>query len=100
MIRWTRKAQIAPGKFVQAVQFAKEIAELAKKISKGPSVGIYLDSVGEVGTIRWFADYEDFAAWEKVANQLFANQEYLQKVNQAADLFIQGSASDTIMRAI
>jgi hypothetical protein len=100
MIRWTRKAQIAPGKFVQAVQFAKEIAELGKKISKSPSVSVYLDTFGEVGTIRWFADFEDFAAWEKVANQLFANQEYLQKVNQAADLFIQGSASDTIMRAI
>ena len=100
MVRWTRSARIVPGKFLQAVQFAKEIAELGVKVSKSPSVAVYLDSFGETGTIRWFADFEDFAAWEKVANQLYTNQEYLKKVSQGSDLFMHGSSSDVIMRSI
>jgi len=100
MIRWTRSARIAPGKFLQAVQFAKEISDYAKKFQGAPPVSVYLDSFGEIGTIRWFADYEDVAAWEKVANQLYADLEFINRVNQAADLFIPGSVHDSIMRSI
>ncbi|HUL22732.1 MAG TPA: NIPSNAP family protein [Thermodesulfobacteriota bacterium] len=99
MIRWTRSARIAPEKFPQAIQFAKEIADYSNKKYK-TQTSVYMDSVGEYGTIRWFCDFADFAAWEKVGSQLMADQEYLQKVNKAADLFIHGSVFDTVMRAI
>jgi hypothetical protein len=99
MIRWTRSARIARGKFPQAMQWAKEIAEFSNKKYK-IQLGVYLDTFGEVGTIRWFADYADLAALEKVRNQLLADQEYWQKVNQSNELFIQGSVFDTVMHAI
>ena len=99
MIRWTRSAQIASGKFPQAVQFAKEIADYSNKKYK-TQTSVYMDSVGEFGRIRWFCDFTDFAAWEKIGGQLMADQEYLKKVNQAADLFVHGSVFDTVMRAI
>jgi len=99
MIRWTRSARIAPGKFIQAVPWAKEIAEFVNNKCK-IQVSAYMDSFGEFGTIRWFCDYPDLAALEKVGNQLVADQEYLQKVSKGAELLIQGSVFDTVMRAI
>jgi len=97
MIRWTRSGRIAPGKTIPAVKWAKEITEFVNKKYK-LQVTVYMDSFGEVGTIRWFADYEDLAALEKVMNQLWPDPEYFEKVNQAADLFVPGYF-DRVMRA-
>jgi len=100
MIRWTRSLRIASGKnFPQAMQWAKEITEFLNKKHK-IQLSVYLDSFGEIGTIRWFGDYADLATMEKVGNEINTDQEYWQKVIQAADLFIQESVYDTVMRAI
>ena len=100
MIRWTRSARIASsGKFAQAVQWAKEIAEFANKKYK-VQTSVYMDFFGEAGTISWFNDYADLAALEKVRNQLMTDQEYLKKLIQTADLFIEGSGYDTVMESI
>jgi hypothetical protein len=99
MIRWTRSARIAAGKNLQAMQWAKEIAEFMNKKYK-VQMSVYSDIFGEVGTIRWFGDQADLAAWEKVINQVRVDKEYLQKLSQATDLFIQGSVFDTVMQAI
>ena len=99
MIRWTRSARIVSGKFPQAMQWAKEIAEFGNKKYK-TQTSVYMDSFGEYGTIRWFCDFADLAAVEKVGNQLMADQEYLKKLSQAADLFIEGSGYDTVMQSI
>ena len=99
MIRWTRSARITPGNVLQTMQWGKEIAELVNKKYK-TQVSVYMDYFGEYGTIRWFCDYPDLAALEKVGNQLVADQEYLQKVSKGAELLIPGSVFDTVMRAI
>ena len=91
MIRWTRSLRITSAKyFPQATQWAKEIAEFVSKKYK-IQVSVYMDTFGEIGTIRWFCDYADLATMEKVANQLNTDQEYWQKVAQASDFFIHGS---------
>jgi hypothetical protein len=99
MIRWTRSARTVPGKNLQTMQWGKEIAEFVNKKYK-IQVSVYMDYFGELGTIRWFCDYADLAALEKVGNQLLADQEYLQKVSKGAELLIAGSVFDTVMRAI
>jgi hypothetical protein len=99
MVRWTRSARIAAGKNLQAVKWAKEIADFDNKKYK-IQMSVYMDSFGEYGTIRWFVDFADLAALEKVGNQLMADQEHLQKLSQASDLFIQGSTYDTVMQSI
>ena len=98
MIRWTRSAKIVPGKFGQAIKWAKEITEFINKKYKNQT-SVYMDSFGEYGTIRWFADYKDLAALEKLGNQILADQEYRQKVNQATELLIQGSIFDVVMQS-
>jgi hypothetical protein len=100
MIRWTRSARISSGKyFPQAMQWAKEIAEFVNKKCK-IQVSVYMDSFGEITTIRWFCDYADLASMEKVGNQISTDQEYWQKVAQGSDFIVQGSVHDTVMRAI
>ena len=99
MVRWTRSARIAARKELQAMKWAKEIAEFANKKYK-TQITVYMDFFGEVGTIRWFNDYTDLAAFEKVRSQLLADQEYFQKLNQATELLVQGSGFDTVMHTI
>ena len=99
MIRWTRSARIVPGKMLQAMQWAKEIAEYVSNKYK-TQVSVYMDSFGEFGTIRWYCDYADLAALEKLGNQLATDQEYWEKLKKAVDLLTPGSAFDTVMRAI
>jgi hypothetical protein len=100
MIRWMRSARIAPGKLVEALKFSTEIVEYTKKYEGAANVGVFLDSFGEVGTIRWCADYEDFASWEKISNQIFADPEWFQKMDAIKDLFIPGSTHDLVMRSL
>ena len=38
MVRWMRKAQVAPGKFIEAMGFANEIAQFVKKFEGIPPV--------------------------------------------------------------
>jgi uncharacterized alpha/beta hydrolase family protein len=100
MIRWMRSLRIASVKyFPQATQWAKEIAEFVSKKYK-IQVSVYMDSFGEIGTIRWFCDYADLATMEKVRNQIDTDQEYWQKVIQASDFIMQGSVYDTVMRVL
>jgi len=100
MVRWTRSARVASsGKFAQAIQWAKEIAEFDNKKYK-VQVSVYMDSFGELGTIRWFIDFADLAALEKFMNQVLGDQEHWQKVGPFADLFIQDSMYDTVMQSV
>ena len=98
MVRWTRSTRIAPGKNPQAIQWAKEMTEFINKKYSG-HLSVYMDCFGEVGTLRWFEDLENLAAVEKRTQQLMADQEFLQRVNQVPTLF-QGGAFDTVMAAL
>jgi hypothetical protein len=76
LIRWTRSLRIASAKyFLQATQWAKEIAEFVSKKYK-IQVSVYMDSFNGIGTIRWFCDYADLATMEKVMSQINMDQEY------------------------
>lgn len=99
MVRWTRSARIAPGKFIEAIKWAKDIVEFTDK-KYGSQVTAYLDSFGEFGTLRWFADFADLATLEKQQHQLNADKEYLQKVSRGTEFVVVESIFDTVMRAI
>ena len=100
MISWTRSVRISSGKNMpQAMQWAKEMAEFVEKKHK-IQVSVYMDMFGESGTIRWFCDYEDLAAMEKIMNQFNTDQEYWQRVSQASEFITQNSVHDTVMRSL
>jgi hypothetical protein len=58
-----------------------------------------MDCFGEVGTLRWFEDFENLAAVEKRMQQVMADQEFRQKESQVPTLF-QGGAFDTVMATL
>ena len=100
MIRWTRSVRILSGKYMpQATQWAKEMAQFVEKKHK-IQVSVYMDFFGEIGTIRWFCDYENLATMEKIMNQLNTDQEYWQRVSQASEFITQNSVHDTVMRSL
>ncbi len=100
MIRWTRSLRVSSAKYMpQAMQWAKEIAEFVNKKYK-MQVTVYMDSFGEIGTIRWFCDYADLATMENATKELVKDQEYWQKVLQGSDFIMQGSVCDTVMNTI
>lgn len=98
MVRWMRNARVAPGKYLEAVQWGKEICEYVNKKYK-LQVTVYADSFGDIGTLRWFADYPDLGTMEKFADQIMADQEYWAKLQQSVALF-QPEFTDIAMRAL
>jgi hypothetical protein len=98
MIRWTRSIRVAHAKyFPQAMPWAKGMAEFLNKKYK-IQVSVYMDIFGEIGTIRWYCDYEDLSTFERVGSQIEKDQEYWQRGIQASDFITQ--TYDTVMRAI
>jgi hypothetical protein len=100
MVRWMRKARVAPGKFIEAMGFATEIAKYVKKFEGLPPVHVFIDSFGDMTTLRWVVDYESLAAMEKVNTQMMSDQEYFQKIDRSSHVFIPGSVKDVVMRLI
>lgn len=100
MIRWIRTGQIAGGNLISAIAWAKEMAEFVKKYKDISSIDVFMDTFGEVGTIRWIVDYEDFASFEKVQKQIMSDQEFHKRTENAPKLFIEGKTNDVIMSSL
>ncbi len=99
MVRKARSGRAKTEKLWQAVQWAQELAEYIDK-NYGVPVAVYVDKFGEIGTIRWFFDQPNMEAVEKLDNQLMVDREYMRKVSQVGQLFIEGSFHDTVMFAV
>ncbi len=99
MVRWVRTGRAKAGKMSQAVQWAKEIAEYINK-KYGVTVSAFADVFGEIDTIRWYVDYANLDAIEKLRSELILDRDYLKKVSPVAELFIEGSFHDTVMRVL
>jgi hypothetical protein len=101
-IRWTRTALIANGKFMEAVSWAKETAGYVEKKWGTPPVHVWIDSLGQVGTMRWSMDLTDLAQFEKIQGMMMMDQSYWQLVDKAFknNLFVDGSSNDVISRQV
>ena len=100
MVRWMSVTSISRGNAVAALQHAREMAEFAKKYEGVSSCSVYMDSFGDAGTIRWFIDLNDLSAFEKLQSQAIADDAYWKMLEDAKDLFIEGSNYTVIMREL
>lgn len=102
MYRWIRTARVAKGHFPQALGWAKEMAGFGQKKFNLPEVRVYMDAVGEIGTIRWEIDYPDLAAWDKAQTQVLTDAEYWQLIAKAnaQELFIDGTTHDYLLKQV
>ena len=100
-VRWTRSAQIANGKMMEALAWAKEAAGYVEK-KTGAKVDVWMDAFGTVGTVRWSADFADLGAVEKAQMAIMTDQSYHQLVEKAMKngLYIDGQAVDIVCRSV
>lgn len=101
-IRFTRTALIANGRFMEAVAWGKEVCGYVEKKWGTPPLTMWLDSVGQVGMVRWSMDLPDMAAFEKIQNQMLSDPSYWQMVDKAykSQLFVDGSSHDSLSRQV
>jgi hypothetical protein len=91
-------ARAAMGKAQEAAQFAREItAYVNENYPEASSIEVFSEVFGDAGTIHWFVDYPDLATLESVLVRLQSDQRYQALLVEAADLFIEGSAHETLM---
>ncbi len=100
MIRFQRTARVRSGKFLEGVQFAKEVAEYINANYPLGSLLVFTELFGDTGTIHWNSDNEDLASIEKVNAQLSADQDYWALLSKGDDLFIEGSLHDTVIQSV
>ena len=92
MIRWVRTAKIARGKHQEAIQWAKDTREYTKtKFEGGADVKIFLETLGDLGTICWMVDFENLAAVELASQVLGNDSGYQERLQAAIDLFLTGT---------
>jgi hypothetical protein len=99
VISITRTASIAPGKLVNAVRFAHDVAKLVKD-KHAVSIEVLMPVGGNPGRIAWYWRVDGLAQWELLTGKLMADKKYQDMVAKSSDCFIAGSVHDEIWRSL
>jgi hypothetical protein len=99
MIIWVRTALIAPGKFSEAMAFAKEVSGYVKSKHR-VEVSVMLQLGGTVGRIGWRSEYKNLGAFDDTHTKLLGDPGYQELIKRAADLFVAGQTQDSFWRVM
>lgn len=101
MFRFYRTARVKNSQklFVEAVQWAKELAEYMNS-TYSLSMQVYTEILGDSRSIYWYIDHKSLAAVEEFGVKLLSDQKYSAMVDKGADFFIEGTFRDKIMRLV
>jgi hypothetical protein len=96
MFRFERRAAVIhAADMPAAVQFAGEVSSyLNKRHSLNMKVGVELFGTG---TIHWYYDLESLDKSVQLNATLLQDRDYIEMVNKARGLFVDGSFRDTIV---
>jgi hypothetical protein len=100
MVRFQRSGRAKNGKILEAIRFATEVSEYINTKYSPVSVQVYTAASGDYGTIYWYADYKDFASFERIYAQLRSDKGYWAIVNKAMEWFIEGCFHDTLLSSV
>ncbi len=100
MIKVLRSIRIRGGKFAEATEHAKAIANYVHHRSSSANVQVFAEVFGNVGTLYWIADLESVAALEELDNQLNAGPEFQALLVEGFSLFFEGNFHDTLLRPV
>lgn len=99
MIRFVRSASIAPGKFGDALAYAKQICEYLGK-HHGVKVELMMPVGGNPHRIAWRIEYASLAAMEESQSKFMADANYVDLISKGGTNFVAGSANDAIWRTL
>jgi hypothetical protein len=92
--------KIAPGKYLEAIQWATELAEYYKKYEGIPSTELWTTLFGDEGLLIITSVYKDLVAFQKIYDQAVNDQQYIGKMLEASNYFIGGFGSVTLWRSL
>ena len=95
-IRFQRTSLVAGVKGQEAGAFAAEICKYVTE-SLGIPTTWGLQVGGTYGTMHWFSDYADMAAFEVGIAKTLTDPGYLAILAKAEGLFIEGTTKDSII---
>ena len=97
MYRFVRSLRVQPGRQVEGLAWAKEIAEhFGRRYSL--ELRVLVEVFGDAGTLYWVSDHEDLAAIERLMGQMVQDQELAAIVNRGAELSVGGTLHDRLLR--
>jgi len=99
MIVFVRTAVPLPGKSLDLIAFAKEVAKVVKQ-ANGVEMSVSSSIGGSLGAVAWTSMYESLAQLEEKTAKLMADPGYGAMIKKAESLVVPGSAHDQIWRHI
>ena len=99
MIVFVRTAVPLPGKSMDLMAFAKDVAKVVKQ-ANGVDVSVSSSIGGALGAVAWTSMYESLAQLEEKTAKLMADASYGTMVKKAEGLVVPGSAHDQLWRHI
>jgi hypothetical protein len=95
-IRFHRTSLAAGVKGQEAAAFAAEVSKYLTE-SMGIPTTWGMEIGGTFGTMHWFAEYADMAAFEVGLGKTLTDPGYIALLAKAEPLFVEGSTEDTII---
>lgn len=87
------------GKLAKAAEFGVEIADIHSHLTHS-SVLFCTSEYGQFGEVRWLALYPSAAAVDSAAEAIAKDEDYVKKIDDADDIFIDGLSRRTLARRI
>jgi len=100
MFRFQRSGRAKNGKVLEAIKWAKEIAEYINSKYSQASFQVYIQVFGDIHAVYWCMDYKDLATYESIRAQLLSDEGYWAFVGKGMEWFIEGSFQDTLLSLV
>lgn len=95
---WT-SANVALGHITKCMQWSIEMAHYVHGVTGNP--GLFLNGVyGEFGNVGWLSGAADMEAVDAAGDKLAVDPGYVQRIEDAEDLFVPGSGRQGLLRRI
>jgi hypothetical protein len=99
MITFVRTIVAAPGKSLDVVAQAKEMAALVKRVT-GADLAVGAALGGTFGEIAWITHYESLAQMDEANVKMMADPEFRVASKKFENLLVPGASRDHIWRHI
>ena len=95
MIRFQRSAQIRRGK--HGLRWAREVTDYINTNYPHTSLQLFRYRFGDVSTICWMADFEDWDSLDDWQYRIGKDKDYHDLRRQSLDILVEGSITDTLL---
>jgi hypothetical protein len=99
MLTFIRTGSSAPGRTVEAMTFAHQVAQMIEKLT-GKKFTVSMPVAGNPARIAWISTCTDMAEHESVHKKLMSDAGYIKLVESAGPYFLPGSFHDELWSSI